>query len=155
MFPAEVLSLLACECGSLSSFGYSGTIVHMVVLNRAPQGHATPAAAAILYRRRSFLWSERSPIVVFPQASCAGSNTARQWSVQVPLPAADVLRSAVLAVTTIAALDDDQSLLEQGLDSLAAQGLLSLLAASDVSVPYESLLYGSTPRELEAQLVRS
>ena len=48
--------------------------------------------------------------------------------------------------------DEDQSLLEQGLDSIAAQELVARLEQLDLSVPYAQVISGASLRALELQV---
>ena len=44
--------------GAVSSFGYSGTIAHVVLRNVGGDGDATDVMASLVYRHRAFLWRE-------------------------------------------------------------------------------------------------
>ena len=138
--------------GGVSSFGYSGTIAHaLLALERVGKSQAIVFESgkeavqnlrmfSLLYRRCSFPWCSimTSVIKEFGIASTSDLHSARFYGI-----------CAELLVQTV---DEDHSLLEQGLDSLAAQELLARLEQLDLSVSYEQLISGASLRALKSQL---
>ena len=85
--PVQLASSSACALGGVSSFGYSGTIAHLVLHERAgstrcPESlHADNGVTFLLFSRRHFPWSgctERSIRAVPPLVLKARSLAAEQ-----------------------------------------------------------------------------
>jgi 3-oxoacyl-(acyl-carrier-protein) synthase/enoyl-CoA hydratase/carnithine racemase/acyl carrier protein/thioredoxin reductase len=57
--PVQLAEAMVGSVGSVSSFGYSGTIVHAVLRRSMGDGEVAAAMLALAYRRREFSWSKK------------------------------------------------------------------------------------------------
>jgi 3-oxoacyl-(acyl-carrier-protein) synthase/acyl carrier protein len=152
-FGARPLLKHAHAVGGVSSFGYSGTIAHALLHGAWFASRLRKQTRLLTYRRRTFAWHSDVRFLRGDGGGAAASNShLHSQLVQTPSEVLLTSLQAVLAGTTV---DPDTSLVQVGLDSLAAQELLVLLDEKGFTVPFERLIGGLSLRMLESELVRN
>jgi len=158
----------------VSSFGYSGTIAH-VVLRSTIAGRAEALSVSpppLMYRRCTFTWHEpRHPLTQrhltsaddgrrFPSPAAGASALSATLALLAPLKRRAHVEASVLRIvhelggSVSAEVDADTPLMEAGIDSLAGTELSSRLRAlTDIALSSTLLFEQPTPRAVAEHLL--
>ena len=142
------MSNTSVGAAGMSSFGYSGTIVH-AALQRLRQSAQRAAPSRVVYRRRVFAWRPLAPAAKTPPR--AGDETRNLLS-------RDALLALVRAISWSDELDPAVPLVELGVDSLGWTGFIAELTVHvpigmEGRIPSVIELYAITIDELYSFLL--
>ena len=165
--------------GGVSSFGYSGTIVHASVqppnVMQTWRCIAPRVVIRFRFRRRSFRWAPFKEVQGWTSGDQEALSEGRSSSFlrgttvkpandilpssspeDIPITATplEILMAVAARVLSVGSVCVDASLQEQGLDSTGVPVLIEQLAKNGYAIPHERLIDGSSLRVLAQETTR-